>query len=152
MSERHYRQAEVHKIFSHIPTRTLKSWVELGLVGWTDERQDGRGIHRIYGLENLREFAIVNELSGLNFPVRFIKGIMKYLAPVNTNMTRILPIHKTYAILLPDQKLDNTISFSSTIDPSELQDKMAAWGDTCTTLVNLPRIANLVNDYLKALN
>lgn len=61
-----FTQKEVNKIFSHIPSKTLRWWGMKGLYGWAKETPDGRGIHREYDLGNLYQIGIVEELSSLN--------------------------------------------------------------------------------------
>lgn len=72
-----FTQKEVNKIFSHIPSKTLRWWGMRDLYGWADQVNDGRGIHRLYELGNLYQIGIVEELSSLNIPVEVINRIMR---------------------------------------------------------------------------
>jgi hypothetical protein len=72
-----FTQKEVNKIFSHIPSKTLRWWGMRDLYGWADQVNDGRGIHRLYKLGNLYQIGIVEELSSLNIPVDVISKIMR---------------------------------------------------------------------------
>jgi hypothetical protein len=72
-----FTQKEVNKIFSHIPSKTLRWWGMRDLYGWADQVNDGRGIHRLYELGNLYQIGIVEELSSLNIPVEVINKIMR---------------------------------------------------------------------------
>lgn len=75
MTERLYSRNEVNLIFPHIHSRTLRSWIEAGLVGWADERMDGRGVHRLFTIGNLYQIAIVAELTPL-LPLDTIRNLM----------------------------------------------------------------------------
>ena len=72
-----FTQKEVNKIFSNIPSKTLRWWGMRELYGWADQVNDGRGIHRLYELGNLYQIGIVEELSSLNIPVEVINKIMR---------------------------------------------------------------------------
>jgi hypothetical protein len=72
-----YSQREVNKIFSHIPSKTLRWWAIRDLYGWANQVNDGRGIHREYELGNLYQIGIAEELSSLNIPVETINRIMR---------------------------------------------------------------------------
>lgn len=72
-----FTQKEVNKIFSHIPSKTLRWWGMRDLYGWADQINDGRGIHRLYELGNLYQIGIAEELSSLNIPVEVINKIMR---------------------------------------------------------------------------
>jgi len=72
-----FTQKDVNKIFSHIPSKTLRWWGMRDLYGWADQVNDGRGIHRLYELGNLYQIGIVEELSSLNIPVEVINKIMR---------------------------------------------------------------------------
>jgi hypothetical protein len=76
-TEKLFTQKEVNKIFSHVPSKTLRWWGMRELYGWADQVNDGRGIHRLYELDNLYQIGIVEELSSLNIPVEFINKIMR---------------------------------------------------------------------------
>jgi len=69
-------QGEVNKIFGHIPSRTLRFWVESGLVEWAKEHEDGRGKHKLYSFKHLVQLRLVSELMTLKMPVKIVKGIM----------------------------------------------------------------------------
>lgn len=77
ITKRLFSQKEVNKIFSHIPTKTLRWWAIRDLYGWANEVRDGRGIHREYALDHLYQIGIVEELSSLNIPVGTINRIMR---------------------------------------------------------------------------
>lgn len=72
-----FNQKEVNKIFHHIPAKTLRWWAIRGLYGWADQVNDGRGIHREYGIGHLYQIGIVEELSSLNIPVETINKIIR---------------------------------------------------------------------------
>ncbi len=72
-----FTQKEVNKIFSHIPSKTLRWWGMRDLYGWANQINDGRGIHREYELGHLYQIGIVEELSSLNIPVDAINRIMR---------------------------------------------------------------------------
>jgi DNA-binding transcriptional MerR regulator len=86
-----YTKNEVNSIFSHIPSRTLRSWVEGGLVGWAGEKTDGRGVHRSFTIGNLYQIAIVAELTSLHFPLKTIQNLMEqYFQDVEEKGSAIL--------------------------------------------------------------
>lgn len=72
-----FTQKDVNKIFSHIPSKTLRWWGMRDLYGWADQVNDGRGIHRLYELGNLYQIGIVEELSSLNIPAEVINRIIR---------------------------------------------------------------------------
>lgn len=76
MGERLFTQGEVNKIFEHIPSRTLRFWVESGLVEWAGEHEDRRGRHRQYSFDNLLQLGLVEELMSLNLTVKKVKSYM----------------------------------------------------------------------------
>jgi hypothetical protein len=76
-TEKLFTQKEVNKIFSHVPSKTLRWWGMRELYGWADQVNDGRGIHRLYELGNLYQIGIVEELSSLNIPVEVINNVMR---------------------------------------------------------------------------
>jgi hypothetical protein len=74
--EKTYTRKDIHKIVAHIPSRTLRSWVETGLVEWAGETHDGRGLHREFKFWNLFQLGLVEQLNGLNLPHDIIKFIL----------------------------------------------------------------------------
>ncbi|MBW1946876.1 MAG: hypothetical protein JRI33_02950, partial [Deltaproteobacteria bacterium] len=78
MDERIYTQGEVNRIFSHIPSRTLFHWAHSGLIDWVDQRRDGRGVHRLYTLENLWQIGLLEELLSLNLPAFYVESLMGF--------------------------------------------------------------------------
>lgn len=74
--EKTYTRKDLNEIFSHIPPRTIRSWIETGLVEWSEESHDGRGRHRKFKFWNLFQLSLVEQLSGLNLPHDVIKFIM----------------------------------------------------------------------------
>jgi hypothetical protein len=76
-TEKLFTQKEVNKVFSHVPSKTLRWWGMRELYGWSDQVNDGRGIHRLYELGNLYQIGIVEELSSLNIPVEVINNVMR---------------------------------------------------------------------------
>jgi hypothetical protein len=147
MDEQTFTQAEVHKVFPHISPRTLKSWVVSGLVGWTEKLKDKRGIHRVYTRINLMEFAVVAELSELNFQVQMIKGMLGSLAPLKENLGRILAVYKLYAHDIEGKTIGGIQSFNH-FDPAELEIHRYAYRHSPYIVeIKLPEIAQRV-DYL----
>jgi DNA-binding transcriptional MerR regulator len=76
MKKRLFTQGEVNKIFEHIPSRTTRFWGESGLVEWSGEHADRRGLHREYALENLWQLGLAEELMSLNLPVKHVERLM----------------------------------------------------------------------------
>jgi DNA-binding transcriptional MerR regulator len=77
MKERLFTQGEVNKIFGHIPSRTIRFWVESGLVEWSGTHEDRRGVHREYSIKNLWQLGLAEELMSLNLAVKFAKILMQ---------------------------------------------------------------------------
>ena len=77
ITQKVFTQREVNKIFSHIPSKTLRWWGMRDLYGWANQINDGRGIHREYELGHMYQIGIVEELSSLNIPVGTINKIMR---------------------------------------------------------------------------
>lgn len=71
-----FYQKDVNKVFSHIPPRTLLSLATSGVIEWIDERQDGRGVHRIYSLANLYQIAVATQLSLVGFSYDSVKRLV----------------------------------------------------------------------------
>ena len=63
-----YSQGDLKRIFSHIPANTLLFWAKEGLLTWTDETRDARGIHRKYSLDDIVRVAFIEELLSLGYP------------------------------------------------------------------------------------
>ncbi len=80
MIDRLFSQGEVNKIFEHIPSRTIRFWVESGLVEWSGEFEDRRGRHRQYSLENLWQLGLVEELMSYHLPVKNVKNWMEIVS------------------------------------------------------------------------
>lgn len=62
-----YSQGDLKKIFKHIPANTLLFWAKEGLLSWTDETRDARGIHRKYSLDDLVRIAFIEELLSVGY-------------------------------------------------------------------------------------
>jgi MerR HTH family regulatory protein len=62
-----YSQGDLKKIFAHIPSNTLLFWAKEGLLSWTDETRDARGIHRKYSLDDLVRVAFIEELLAVGY-------------------------------------------------------------------------------------
>jgi len=83
MPESLYSQSEVNRIFAHIPARTHYRWVQLELVKWAKEHEDGRGVHRLYSLEHLWQIGLVEELMALNISKSGVQEAMKWVHSYN---------------------------------------------------------------------
>jgi len=75
MGEQLFSQREVNKIFSHVPSRTLRWWALMKLYDYSAKVHDRRGVHRQYLLENLYQIGIVEALTSLNFQASQIEKI-----------------------------------------------------------------------------
>lgn len=71
-----YSQGDLKRIFSHIPANTLLFWAKEGLLTWTDETRDARGIHRKYSFNDLVRVGFVEELLSLGYPNRMIDAFV----------------------------------------------------------------------------
>jgi DNA-binding transcriptional MerR regulator len=72
-----YSRSDLNKIFPDTPSRTLRSWIDAGMVEWAGEARDGRGVHRLFDDWNLYQIGIVIRLASLHFPLSFIKTLME---------------------------------------------------------------------------
>ena len=72
-----YTRNDLNKIFSDTSPRTLRSWIDIGMVEWAGERKDGRGVHRLFAEWNLYQIGIVIRLASLHFPLSFIRTLME---------------------------------------------------------------------------
>jgi len=70
-----FSQRDVNRLF-RTPSRTIRFWVERGLVEIADSFEDGRGKHRKYSRDSLVQLAIVETLMGLNFSINEVSRIM----------------------------------------------------------------------------
>jgi DNA-binding transcriptional MerR regulator len=77
MTDKIYSQGELNKIFSHIPPRTIRFWVECGLVETVGQDSDRRGKHRKYDLPCLYQLGIVERLLSLNLPIEDVRRILQ---------------------------------------------------------------------------
>jgi hypothetical protein len=80
VAEKLYSQSEANRIFKHLSPKTLIFWVLSGLVEWSGEHEDRRGIHRQYSLENLWQLGLAEELMSLNLPVKTVKVWMAHVS------------------------------------------------------------------------
>lgn len=72
-----FSQSEVqNEIFPQIPPRSLLLLATNGVIEWIDEHQDGRGVHRVYGLSNLYQIAVATQLSLVGFSYNSIKTLV----------------------------------------------------------------------------
>jgi hypothetical protein len=96
MHKQSFSQSDVNKIYSHIATRTLHSWVEAGLVEFSDVTEDRRGKHRRYDLLNLYQFALVETLLELRIAMKPIKHLMEFAFdwPIEVWKSSILMFNK----------------------------------------------------------
>jgi DNA-binding transcriptional MerR regulator len=106
MAEQLYTQGDVNRIFGEIPSRTLRFWVESGLVEWAGEHEDRRGKHRQYSFINLVQLGLVEELMGLNMPVKIVKGIMQgfFLGKSDKAWEGLIKGEKSLTLLLGKEK------------------------------------------------
>jgi hypothetical protein len=74
-----YSQSELKKIFPDVHGNTLLSWAKEGLIEWEREIQDGRGIHRLYSVDNIYRLEVVKELLAMGVLPRIIKSEYKLL-------------------------------------------------------------------------
>jgi DNA-binding transcriptional MerR regulator len=58
-----FSQSQVNQIFQHIPSRTIRFWVEGCLIECPGATEDRRGKHRLYSLASLYQLAIVERLT-----------------------------------------------------------------------------------------
>jgi DNA-binding transcriptional MerR regulator len=74
-----YSQSDLKKIFSHIPANTLLFWAKEGLLKWTEETRDARGIHRKYSLDDIVRVAFVEELLSIGYPIKMADALLNNL-------------------------------------------------------------------------
>ena len=93
MGNRVFNQREVNQIFNHVPVKTLRWWALQGLYSWESEVADKRGVSREYGIKNLFQIGIVENLSSLDVRLDVIRRIMADLGK-NPPMDKIIFISK----------------------------------------------------------
>jgi hypothetical protein len=171
-----FSQKEVNKIFSHLPTKTLRWWAIRDLYGWANEVSDGRGIHREYALGHLYQIGIVEELSSLNIPVGTINRIMRkhflsglHMYPLQTDldkdelgggervnvahqMQKILIITKTlggsYKRLRQKMTCEYEAFLTDKIDSEIISSNDELSLDEVKIIINLERIKNFVDSLI----
>lgn len=74
--ERLFTQAEVNRIFSHVPRSTLRTWGLQELHPWAMERNDERGRGRYYKRDNIYQLGIVENISKLDIATDLIRKII----------------------------------------------------------------------------
>jgi len=74
---RTYSQSDVNKIFSHIPSRTIRSWALILPLEKDLIKTTRLGKHRKYTLENLYHLALIDELSSWGFSLDNIRAVFR---------------------------------------------------------------------------
>ncbi len=176
ITERLFTQKEVNKIFSHIPSKTLRWWGMRDLYGWANQINDGRGIHREYELGHLYQIAIVEELSSLNIPVgvinrimrtHFLSGLVMYplqpdlekdelgggeLVNVADQMDKMLVITKTlsgsYKLLITRRPPEYEAFLTKDTEGEIIIGPGELFLDSVKIIINLKRIKNYVDNLI----
>jgi DNA-binding transcriptional MerR regulator len=168
MIERLFTQGEVNKIFEHIPTRTTRFWVESGLVEWSSESEDRRGLHREYAIQNLWQQALVEELMSLTTSVKQVKRWMNY---ANSKIIKKVPDLWNKHILIvrkEDPEVDEKFETGNApfigtnsgfhsaqliktteINIITLEDIIKNFGSPVIIMIDLRKIVDKVNNLLK---
>lgn len=164
MGEKLYSQSEVNRIFSHISPKTLIFWVLSGLVEWSREHEDRRGIHREYSLKNLWQLGLAEELMNLNIPVKFVERMM---ARVNNKFLNKIPeTWDKYTLILNKvtpgelEELDDSekISYFHTVQLVKTEEIDNMWrpgmigffgNSLLVIMVNLRNVVDKVNYLIK---
>jgi hypothetical protein len=154
MSERSYSQSEVNRIFPHNSPKTLMSWALSGLVEWAGEHEDGRGIHREYELQHIRQLALVAEFMSLTTSVKLVKRWMNY---VNSSMLKNSPELWSKNILIVNKVDHHTEEkYVAQLIPIKdlktitIKDIIKLFGDPLLiTIVDLRKIVDKVNYLVK---
>lgn len=101
-TERLFTQGEVKKIFPHIPANTLLHWAREGLVPWTEERVDGRGVHRLYSLHNLFALAVAEKMLSWGVEPKVVREISPMPGAVKSDYVAVqeldLPGEKPFRV------------------------------------------------------
>lgn len=98
--KRMFTRADVNKIFKHISPRTLRAWIEMGLIEWVEGEGDRRGIKRLFSVENCYQIGIVAELAAVSIPLPEIKRLVgRYFSGGNLkkNMEKVMGVSTAYA-------------------------------------------------------
>lgn len=114
-----FSRMEMSDIFKDINPRTLRSWLDMGLVEWTSEKRDRRGANRLYSIEGLYQVEIIKELASANIPLLSVRTIIHIHFPTATireKMKQIFGIAK---------RPGNDLTFYLA-DPSEAGKALAA--------------------------
>ncbi|MFI5330048.1 MAG: MerR family transcriptional regulator [Desulfobaccales bacterium] len=77
MMENKFDQGQVNKRFAHIPGRTIRFWVENGLIETVGETTDGRGLHRLYDTRALYQIAVAERLLRLGVSLRVVREYLR---------------------------------------------------------------------------
>jgi DNA-binding transcriptional MerR regulator len=77
MMENKFDQSRVNHIFAHVPGRTIRFWVENGLIETVGETTDGRGLHRLYDTRSLYQIAVVERLLRLGVSLRVVREYLQ---------------------------------------------------------------------------
>jgi DNA-binding transcriptional MerR regulator len=146
--DRIYTQREVNQIFKHLPTRTILSWAERGLISCVREDKDGRGRLRLYSFEDLFEIAVVEELTSLNFTLEFIHWLMqKFHGGILEHMDKTLVIKKHR----PGREGNFGAIAPLFIDPSECEGRLMLEPYPTVIIMNLPEIRRYVSELVNSL-
>lgn len=97
MTGRLFSRIEMSEVFKDINPRTLRSWLDMGLVEWTSEKRDRRGANRLYSVEGLYQVGITKELAEISIPLLSIRMIIREHFPsatIREKMEQILGIAK----------------------------------------------------------
>jgi|GEM_PF-5140345 DNA-binding transcriptional MerR regulator len=168
MASRLFSRQEVNEVFEDINPRTLRSWLDMGLVEWTSEKWDRRGANRLYSIDGLYQISIVRELASLSIPLLSIRTIIKeYFAStvISEKMEHILGIAKrpdndlTFSLAEPNKVVEMlTILSGHKRGPMRPSPENTAWvspgmGNALPPpiiiVVNLPALKYRVDDAVK---
>ncbi|MBU4357124.1 MAG: hypothetical protein KJ822_17560 [Proteobacteria bacterium] len=142
-TERLYTQGEVSKIFAHIPGNTLLYWARQDLVPCHDEKKDGRGVHRLYSIDNLYVLGVVEKLLAWRIKPHIVQSLVDNI--MDSNLT--LEAGVDYIIVL---ELEATKEFEAIfLSKEDGFDELTDQNFITSAIVNVTGVKKLIDDRIK---
>ena len=121
-----FSRSDLNKIFSDTSSRTLRSWIDAGMVEWAGEARDGRGVHRLFEDWNLYQIGIVIRLASLHFPLSFIKTLMEdhFMGKEHGRPRIVNKIDKVLIIAIRGKDLSDPAYFTELCSEEDMPSKL----------------------------
>jgi hypothetical protein len=148
-----FTQRQVNKIFSHVPTRTLRQWSLDGFYQWSEETEDGRGTGRHYELVHVYQIGIAEVLARANFHADRIRRIMRQFFVEKIYQNELIALEKMQGFLIVGETLigKNRGFQAGTCKRDELEKTLELLdGWILRTVIDLSAIKQLVDHSLQA--